>query len=117
MKLALHIITISLSQMGVYLWQKTADWHSEEWITAYYIWDKLIIFLLALCCILPMKALKPLWIVTGMFFALRLLLEISASIYNIAEFLISFKVMFLINIVCSFIIIKRSTKITKITGN
>lgn len=112
MKLILHAITIALCQMGVYVWYAVADWNNEGWVTVYYIWDKSILILLVLCCISPVKMMQPFWYITGMFFVVRLLFEFFAIEHSV-KWLYDFKIMFLINLLCTAYVIKKSLKCPK----
>lgn len=108
MKIVLHAITIMLAQMGVFVWSRVT-W-TEEWINAYYIWDKGILVLLVLCCISPVRIMRPYWIVTGVFFAVRLLAEFIAAFYDVQRVLFDYRVIFLTNLLCTAWIILYRTK-------
>lgn len=108
MKIILHAFTISLSQMGVYVWYQVADFGIKKWVTAYYIWDKSILLLLVLCCISPVKIMRPYWIVTSTFFAIRLASEFAAIFYDIGKLITNYRLMFLINFLCTLLTIRMS---------
>lgn len=108
MKILLHAFTISLSQMGVYVWYQVADFNNNKWVTAYYIWDKSILLLLVFCCIKPSKTMLPFWILTGTFFAIRLVSEFAAIFYDIGKVVTDYRLMFLINLLCTLLIIRMS---------
>src|SRR6478752_8098745 len=113
MKLIIHTITIMLAQMGVYVWYAVADFSKSYWCDAYYIWDKAILLLLVLCCINPMKLMLPFWVITGIFFAVRLSFEFVAMFTEVARILFDYRLMFLINIVCTLLVIRKSLRCPK----
>lgn len=118
MKIALHAITISVIQIGIYCWWQRCEfgnevWVSqhEQWVTAYYIWDKLVMFLLVICCISPVKLLHPFWCIVGMFFVVRLCLEFWAIFEDVGKWLTHLHVMFLINLLCTAIVMIKCRKL------
>lgn len=113
MRLVLHALTLVFIQVGIYAWYQLADFDKEFWVTRYYLWDKGVMVLLFLCCVFPVKTLIPFWVVIGMFFVLRLLLEISyltPYVGIINNFLTQYRIMFLINLICTFIIASKALK-------
>lgn len=113
LKLLLHSVTIVFIQFGIYAWCQLADFENEVWVNRYYVWDKVVNLLLVLCCINPVKTLIPFWFTIGIFFAVRLLLEVSyltEYCEAVNYFLTQFKVMFLINFLCSIIVISKAMK-------
>lgn len=112
LKIVLHGVTILIIQIGIYQWYHNADWNNEQWVTAYYVWDKFIFILFVLCCISPVKTMRPFWIVIGIFFVVRLLFEFW-SIEHAVRWLYDYKVMFLINLLCTVLIIRNSLKCRK----
>lgn len=111
MRILLHTITIMIIQCGIYIWCN-AVW-SEAWISAYYIWDKSVMLLLVLCCINPVKAMFPFWVITGIFFAVRLLAEFVAVFTDISHVLFDFKLLFSINLLCTVLVIRNVLKCPK----
>lgn len=107
MKLALHAITITIIQIGIYCWWQRADWEIEAWVNAYYVWEKSVFILLVLCCISPVKALTPFWVVIGIFFVVRLLLEVWSIFDEIGKWLSNYHVIFLINLLCTLLVIRK----------
>lgn len=112
MKLLLHSIAVAVIQCGVYAWCSIGMW-SEAWISVYYIWDKSVLLLLVLCCINPAKAMRPFWYVIGAFFVVRLLAEMFAAFVNVEKIIFDFKLLFLINLLCTALVIRNVLKCPK----
>lgn len=112
MRTVLHAITILIIQLGIYYFTRKAN-ETEDWANAYYVWDKVVMVLLVLCCIFPKKTLIPFWFVIGIFFVVRLLLEASyltAIAAQVNNFLTQYRIMFLINFICTGIVLRKAMK-------
>lgn len=108
LKIVLHAVTILFIQLGIYAWYQLADFKQVIWQDRYYVWDKIVMLLLVLCCIFPKKTLAPFWCIIGTFFVIRLGLEVSyLSTYfeAINNFITGYRVIFLINLVCTVMVL------------